>query len=89
MRVITVPGRGAVTAWKIVSVSAVGALLCVSLVLDQVSRTSVPGSDRAHRFESWAMTGLAMTLALGLAVGFSWLFWARRQAERREPPAGQ
>ncbi|MGG7306365.1 hypothetical protein ACQXVK_04140 [Curtobacterium sp. AB451] len=59
---------------KIASVAVVAALFVAALVAGCVSDVLPAGSASGQRLSALSMIGMGLTLALGLAVGYFWLF---------------
>lgn len=66
------------TALKVASVALVVAVFAASLAIGWTADGLPSQSEDVVRLRSLSMTGMGVTLAIGLAVGFFWLFRSRR-----------
>lgn len=64
---------------KILSVSGVIALFAASLAIGWMADGLSTSSLRAERLHALSVSGMTLTLVVGIGVGFLWLFWDRSQ----------
>jgi uncharacterized protein (TIGR03382 family) len=67
---------------KVASTALVVVVFLASLALGWTGDALPSGSLEAQRLEALSATGMATTFALGLLVGFFWLFRERGHDER-------
>lgn len=64
---------------RILSVSGVIALFAASLAIGRMADGLPTSSLRAERLHALSVSGMTLTLVVGIGVGFFWLFWDRSQ----------
>lgn len=69
-------------ALKITSVVVVLAVFLSALTVGWLADTLPAGTQQSERLGALSMSGMILTLVLGIAVGFFWVFWNRSHDDR-------